>query len=150
MLNFLQDNSKVACASQILMAGFRIRLNYSGLHLSFFFGLEKVVAYQLENGANANCRGNDGRSPLSMRFQFGNAWNITSIEFLIHSKCVREYYSVLCESTSLTPRQASHYQEYYRHSTNYPPASESSRSPSSNQPQDPSPGRASIESNFWA
>src|SRR5271170_3772757 len=69
-LGFLQDSSNAACAGDISMAEF-CPLNYSGMHLSSFFGLEKIIDYQLKTGAIADSKGEDGRSPLSVAAQHG-------------------------------------------------------------------------------
>src|SRR3984957_15262233 len=71
-LNFLQHSSKVACAADVSMAWWDRPANYSGMHLSSFFGLSKIIDYQLKNGAMADSKGGDGRSPLSISAENGH------------------------------------------------------------------------------
>jgi hypothetical protein len=72
-LGFLQDSSKAACAGDVSMAEYwECPSNYSGMHLSSFFGLEKIINYQLKTGAIADSKGRDGRSPLSIAAQHGH------------------------------------------------------------------------------
>src|SRR5271170_5532218 len=71
-LGFLQDSSKAACAGDVSMAeDWERPSNYSGIHLSSFFGLEKIIDYQLKTGAIADSKGRKGRSPLSVAAQHG-------------------------------------------------------------------------------
>src|SRR3984957_16973543 len=66
-LDVFQDSFKVACAADVSMGHFWGRpVNYSGMHISSFFGLAKIIEYQLENGAMADLKGRDGKSPLSI------------------------------------------------------------------------------------
>jgi hypothetical protein len=67
-LNFLQDSSKVACAADVSMVQYSWHrpTNYSGMHVSSLFGLTKIIDYQLKNGAMADMKGRDGKSPLSI------------------------------------------------------------------------------------
>jgi hypothetical protein len=73
-LDFLQDRSKVACASDILVSQYfwDRPLNYSGMHILSFFGLAKIVDYQLKNGAMVDSKGENGRSPLSIAAEQGH------------------------------------------------------------------------------
>src|ERR1700722_11780231 len=71
-LNFLQDSSKAACAGDVLVHSWNRPANYSGMHLSSFFGLSKIIDYQLKNGAMADSKGGDGRSPLSISAENGH------------------------------------------------------------------------------
>src|ERR1700722_18616149 len=73
-LNFLQDGPKVACAADVSMVRHpRQRpTNYSGMHVSSFFGLTKIIDYQLKNGAIADSKGRDGKSPLSISAKSGH------------------------------------------------------------------------------
>src|ERR1700722_19322887 len=73
-LKFLQDDSKVACASQIQMRRppREQQLGYSGMHMCSYFGLEKMMKYLLENGAIADVRSGSGRSPLSIAAEHGH------------------------------------------------------------------------------
>jgi ankyrin repeat protein len=71
-LDFLQDRYKTACAGDVSMAQpWERPANYSGMHLSSFFGLAKIIDYQLDNGAIANSKGRDGKSPLSIAAENG-------------------------------------------------------------------------------
>jgi len=72
-LDFLQDSSKAACAGDVSMVRyFRDRpANFSGMHVSSFFGLAKIIDYQLKNGAMADSKSRDGRSPLSIAAENG-------------------------------------------------------------------------------
>ena len=66
-LDFLQDPSKTACAGDVSMArDWERPANYSGMHLSSFFGLAKIIDYQLNNGAIADSKSRGGDSPLSI------------------------------------------------------------------------------------
>jgi hypothetical protein len=74
VLEFLRDHRKVACASQVLLvhAIFRYpkysqscRKDFSGMHLSSFFGLQQIINSQLENGDEPDLKDSDGRTPLS-------------------------------------------------------------------------------------
>src|SRR3984957_9982541 len=71
-LGFLQDSPKAACAGDVLTAKSWERPNYSGMHLSSLFGLEKLIDYQLKTGAIADSKSRDGRSPLSIAAQHGH------------------------------------------------------------------------------
>ena len=71
-LNFLQDSSKAACAGDVLVVWWERPTNYSGMHLSSFFGLTKIIDYQLKNGAMADSKGEDGKSPLSISAENGH------------------------------------------------------------------------------
>src|ERR1700722_12955658 len=71
-LSFLQDGSKAACAGDVLVPSWDRPANYSGMHLSSFFGLSKIIDYQLKNGAMADLKGKDGRSPLSISAENGH------------------------------------------------------------------------------
>src|ERR1700722_2308065 len=71
-LDFLQDSSKAACAGDVSMARSWDRpANYSGMHVSSFFGLAKIVDYQLKNGAMADSKSGYGKSPLSIAAEYG-------------------------------------------------------------------------------
>src|ERR1700722_10044357 len=73
VLCFLEDSSKAACAGDVSIAGYWERpMNYSGMHLSSFFGLAKIVDYQLKTGAIADSRSRDDQSPLSIAAQYGH------------------------------------------------------------------------------
>src|ERR1700722_4826478 len=72
-LDVFQDSFKVACAADVSMGHFWGRpVNYSGMHISSFFGLAKIIEYQLENGAMADLKGSDGKSPLSIAAERGH------------------------------------------------------------------------------
>src|SRR5271170_6609740 len=72
-LCFLQDSSKAACAGDVSIAEYWERpVRYSGMHLSSFFGLAKMIDYQLKNGAIADSRSENGKSPLSIAAQYGH------------------------------------------------------------------------------
>src|ERR1700722_19099525 len=72
-LNFLQDGPKVACTADVSMVRYWQRpTNYSGMHVSSFFGLTKIIDYELNNGAMADPKGRDGRSPLSISAENGH------------------------------------------------------------------------------
>ena len=72
-LGFLQDSSKAACAGDVSIAkSWERPSNYSGMHLSSFFGLDKMIDYQLKTGAIADSKGRRGRSPLSIAAQHGH------------------------------------------------------------------------------
>jgi ankyrin repeat protein len=47
-------------------------MNYSGMHLSCFFGVAKIVDHQLKNGAIADSKGRCGKSPLSTAAEHGH------------------------------------------------------------------------------
>src|SRR3984957_16060601 len=72
--NFLQDSLKAACAADVSMVRYPwLRpMNYSGMHVSSFFGLTKIIDYQLKNGAMADSKGRDGKSPLSISAENGH------------------------------------------------------------------------------
>ena len=42
------------------------------MHVSSFFGLAKIIYYQLKNGAMADSKGGDGASPLSLWVENGH------------------------------------------------------------------------------
>jgi ankyrin repeat protein len=69
----LKFHLKVAYSIEVSISQYRrdCQLNYSGIHLSSFLGLEKIVGYQLEDGALADVRGGDGMSPLSIAVKCG-------------------------------------------------------------------------------
>src|SRR3984957_6983281 len=73
-LSFLQDSLKVACAVDVSMPQYSWYrpANYSGMHVSSFFGLTKIIDYQLKNGAIADSKGRDGKSPLSISAENGH------------------------------------------------------------------------------
>jgi ankyrin repeat protein len=71
-LGFLQDSSKAAYAGDVLAAWWDRPANYSGMHLSSFFGLAKITDYQLKNGAIANSKSSKGKSPLSIAAENGH------------------------------------------------------------------------------
>src|ERR1700722_2206801 len=73
-LEFLQDSSKAACAGDVSVVRYSWDrpAKYSGMHVSSFFGLVKIIEYQLKNGAMADSKGRDGRSPLSIAAQNGH------------------------------------------------------------------------------
>ena len=79
-LRFLHDDLKVACVSQVLVVqlhhGYRDysedpEKGFSGLHMSAFFGLEKIVICQLE-GVNGDNPDSFGRTPLSIAAENGH------------------------------------------------------------------------------
>src|SRR3984957_4453986 len=73
-LNFLQESSKAACAADVSMVQYSRQrpTKYSGIHVSSFFGLAKIIDYQLKNGAMADLKGRDGKSPLSISAENGH------------------------------------------------------------------------------
>jgi len=73
-LNFLQDSSKAACAGDVSIVRYsRDRpANFSGMHVSSFFGLARIIDYQLKNGAMADSKNRKGRSPLSVAAENGH------------------------------------------------------------------------------
>ena len=46
--------------------------NYSGMHLSSFFGFAKIIDYQSKNGAVVDSKGKDGKSLLSISAENGH------------------------------------------------------------------------------
>jgi hypothetical protein len=79
-LDFLQDKSKVACASRVLLASSGSRYleygqhfpeNFSGMHLFSFVGLDTISMYQLECGDKAISRDSNGRTPLLIALKMG-------------------------------------------------------------------------------
>src|ERR1700722_18970983 len=72
-LYFLQYSSKAACAGDVSIVRYsRHRpVNFSGMHVSSFFGLAKIIDYQLKNGAMADSKNRDGISPLSIAAENG-------------------------------------------------------------------------------
>jgi ankyrin repeat protein len=82
VLDFLQDDSKVACASQVLLLSppqpwalpysHIWPSDFSGLHILAFFGLEQVLRSQLENGGNVNAVDHDHQTPLSLAAENGH------------------------------------------------------------------------------
>src|ERR1700722_42185 len=73
-LDFLQDSSKAACAGDVSMAQYSWDrpTKYSGMHVSSFFGLAKIIDSQLKNGAMADSKSRKGRSPLSIAAENGH------------------------------------------------------------------------------
>jgi ankyrin repeat protein len=75
-MEFLRDDSKVACASQVVLVHWPrwshdSPRNFSGVHISAYYGLEHVLRYQLENGADADKADSYGRTPLSYATENG-------------------------------------------------------------------------------
>src|ERR1700722_7061836 len=71
-LGLLQDSSKAACAGDVLASWWDPPADYSGMHVSSFFGLAKITDYQLKNGAIADSKSSKGKSPLSIAAENGH------------------------------------------------------------------------------
>ena len=86
-LAFLQDNPKVARSGPFLDQFRYERRQHplSGAHISSFFGLEKILRYQLTNGAEADIKGPGNWTPLSVAVQNGRE---AVVELLIARKDV--------------------------------------------------------------
>ncbi|KAI9878016.1 MAG: hypothetical protein M1830_002174, partial [Pleopsidium flavum] len=72
-VEFFQNGAKVLCATQHLCfdrsiyTGFSHfpRRDFSGVHMSSYFGLTEIINYLLENGSEADSTDEHGRRPLS-------------------------------------------------------------------------------------
>jgi ankyrin repeat protein len=78
-LEFLRDDSKVACASQVMLqsgwiTSFKLlsARSFSAFHILAFFGLKQIFRDQLEKGGDANSKDAHGQTPLSLAAEKGH------------------------------------------------------------------------------